>query len=73
MGAIIMDGAIIKSNSIIGAGALVKEGTVVESGSIWAGVPAVRIRDIDQSLLEGQINRISKNYNMYASWYDKDE
>jgi len=73
MGAIIMDGAVIKSNSIIGAGALVKEGTVVESGSIWAGVPAVRIRDIDQSLLEGQVNRISKNYNMYASWYDKED
>jgi carbonic anhydrase/acetyltransferase-like protein (isoleucine patch superfamily) len=73
IGAIIMDGAVIKSNSIIGAGALVKEGTVVESGSIWAGVPAVRIRDIDQSLLEGQVNQISKNYNMYASWYDKEE
>ena len=73
MGAIIMDGAVIKSNSIIGAGALVKEGTVVESGSIWAGVPAVRIRDIDQSLLEGQVNRISQNYNMYASWYEKKE
>jgi carbonic anhydrase/acetyltransferase-like protein (isoleucine patch superfamily) len=73
MGAIIMDGAVIKSNSIIGAGALVKEGTVVESGSIWAGVPAIRIRDIDQSLLEGQVNRISKNYNMYASWYDKED
>jgi carbonic anhydrase/acetyltransferase-like protein (isoleucine patch superfamily) len=73
MGAIIMDGAVINSNSIIGAGALVKEGTIVESGSIWAGVPAVRIRDIDQSLLEGQVNRISQNYNMYASWYEKKE
>jgi gamma-carbonic anhydrase len=73
MGAIIMDGAIIHSNSIIAAGALIKEGTVVESGSVWAGVPAVKIKDIDKSLLEGQVNRISKNYNMYASWYDKSE
>jgi carbonic anhydrase/acetyltransferase-like protein (isoleucine patch superfamily) len=72
MGAIIMDGAVIKSNSIIAAGALIKEGTVVESGSVWAGVPAVKIRDIDQRLLEGQVNRISKNYTMYASWYDKE-
>ena len=70
MGAIIMDGAVIKSNSIVGAGALVKEGTIVESGTVWAGVPAVKIKDIDQELLEGQVNRISKNYNMYASWYD---
>jgi carbonic anhydrase/acetyltransferase-like protein (isoleucine patch superfamily) len=71
MGAIIMDGAVINSNSIIGAGALVKEGTIVESGSVWAGVPARRIKDIDQSLLEGQVNRISRNYNMYAGWYDE--
>jgi gamma-carbonic anhydrase len=73
MGAIVMDGAVIKSNSIVGAGALVKEGTVVESGSVWAGVPAEKIRDIDQSLLEGQVNRISRNYTMYASWYDKED
>jgi len=71
MGAIIMDGAVIYSNSIIGAGSLIKEGTVVESGSVWAGVPAKKIKDIDQNLLEGQVNRISRNYNMYAGWYDQ--
>lgn len=71
MGAIIMDGAVIHSNSIVGAGALITEGTVVESGTVWAGLPAKMIKKIDQSLLEGQVNRISKNYNMYASWYDK--
>jgi carbonic anhydrase/acetyltransferase-like protein (isoleucine patch superfamily) len=71
MGAIIMDGAVIHSNSIVGAGALITEGTIVESGSVWAGLPAKKVKDIDQSLLEGQINRISKNYNMYASWYDE--
>jgi gamma-carbonic anhydrase len=71
MGAIIMDGAVIHSNCIIGAGAVVKEGTIVESGSVWAGIPAVKIKDIDQALLEGQVNRISRNYNMYAGWYDQ--
>ena len=71
MGAIIMDGAVIHNNSIIGAGSLVKEGTIVESGSVWAGVPAKKVKDIDQSLLEGQVNRISRNYNMYAGWYDQ--
>ena len=72
MGAIIMDGAVIHSNSIVGAGALVTEGTIVESGEVWAGLPAKKVKDIDQSLLEGQVNRISRNYSMYASWYDKD-
>ena len=72
MGAIIMDGAIIESNCIIAAGAIVLENTHVESGSVWAGTPAKKIKDIDKSLLEGQVNRISTNYMMYASWYDKD-
>ena len=70
MGAIVMDGAVINSNSIVGAGALITEGTIVESGSVWAGLPARKVKDIDQQLLEGQVNRISRNYTMYASWYE---
>jgi len=33
-------------------------------------VPAKKIKSIDKSLLEGQVNRISKNYTLYASWHD---
>jgi len=73
MGAIVMDGAVIHSNSIVAAGALIKEGTVVESGTVWAGLPAKKVKDIDPLLLEGQVNRISHNYNMYARWYDPDK
>ncbi|HLN52477.1 MAG TPA: gamma carbonic anhydrase family protein [Lentimicrobium sp.] len=70
MGSIIMDDAVVESNSIIAAGAVVSQGTHVESGTVWAGVPARKIKDIDTSLLEGQVNRISKSYTMYASWHD---
>jgi carbonic anhydrase/acetyltransferase-like protein (isoleucine patch superfamily) len=70
MGAIIMDGAVVESNSIVAAGALVSQNTVVESGSVYAGVPAKKIKSIDKTLLEGQVNRISKNYTLYASWHD---
>ncbi|HOY33046.1 MAG TPA: gamma carbonic anhydrase family protein [Bacteroidales bacterium] len=73
MGAIIMDGVIIESNSIIAAGAVVLENTLVESGSIYAGMPAKKIKSIDKTLLEGQVNRISRNYMMYASWYNNDK
>lgn len=71
MGAIVMDDVVVESNSIIAAGAIVSQGTVVESGSVYAGVPAKKIKTIDASLLEGQVNRISKNYTMYASWHDE--
>jgi len=69
MGAIIMDHAVIESNSIIAAGALVSKGTVVPSGSVYAGVPAKKIKDVDKALIEGEIERIANSYNMYASWY----
>lgn len=70
MGAILMDGVVVESNSIIAAGAVVSKNTIVKSGSVWAGVPAKKIKDVDESLLKGEVNRISNNYNMYASWYD---
>jgi gamma-carbonic anhydrase len=72
MRAVIMDGAVIESNCIIAAGAVVLENTLVEEGSVYAGMPAKKIKSIDKSLLEGQVNRISKNYMMYAGWYDKE-
>ena len=72
MGAIIMDGAVIESNSVIAAGALIAKDTLVKSGSVYAGVPAKQIKSVDTELLEGEIHRISNNYNMYASWYDEE-
>lgn len=73
MGAIVMDNAHISSNSIIAAGAVVLSGTNVEPGTIYAGVPAKKVKDIDMALIKGEINRISKNYSMYASWYQESE
>lgn len=71
MGAIVMDGVVIESNSIVAAGALISQNTIVESGSVYAGVPARKIKSIDESLLKGQVNRISQSYTMYASWHDE--
>ena len=73
MGAILMDDVYVESNSLIAAGALVSKGTRVKSGEVWAGVPAKKIKDIDAKLLEGEVNRISSSYNMYASWYEQGE
>lgn len=69
MGAIVMDHAIIGSNSIIAAGAVVLENTEVAPGSLYAGVPAKKIKDVPQALIEGEIERIAKNYVFYSGWY----
>lgn len=73
MGSIVMDDCIIESNSIIAAGAVVTKGTIVESGSVYAGVPAKKVKNVDESLLNGEINRISANYVKYSSWFKEEE
>ena len=69
MGAIIMDDCVIGENSIIAAGAVLTSRTIVEPGSVYAGVPAKKVKDVDEALVEGEINRIANNYIKYASWY----
>ena len=69
MGSIIMDDCEIGNNSIIAAGAVLTQNTVVPKGSIFAGTPARKIKEIDLNLQKNEIERISKNYIHYASWF----
>ena len=68
MGAIVMDDAIIGSGSVIAAGAIVLPGTRVEPGSVFAGIPAKRIKEVGEEM-KMVIERTAKNYPMYAEWY----
>jgi len=72
MGSIIMDDCVIESNSIIAAGAVLPKNTHVKSGSVYAGVPAIKIKDISEELIAGEIHRIANNYVKYASWFDEE-
>ena len=71
MGSIIMDGCVIHSNSIIAAGSVLTKNTIVPSGSIFAGIPAKKIKEIDQNLQKNEVERIAENYLFYANWYKK--
>lgn len=69
MGSIVMDDCVIESNSIIAAGAVVTKGTRVPSGTVFAGMPAKKIKDISVKLSSGEIDRIANNYVMYSGWF----
>ncbi len=71
MGAIVMDNSVVESNSIIAAGAVLTQGSHVEAGSIYAGVPAKKVKDISKDLISGEIARIAESYITYSSWYSK--
>ena len=73
MGSIIMDHCEIGSNSIIAAGAVVPQGTIVPSGSIYAGIPAKKIKSLTEDLQKNELERIAKNYVLYASWFKNGE
>lgn len=71
MGSIIMDGAIVHSGAVIAAGAVVLANTVVEANSIYAGVPAKKVKQIGQEMID-VIERTARNYPMYAEWFKQE-
>ena len=73
MGATILDHAVIGENSIIAANSLILNGTIVEPNSIYAGVPAKRIKTIEPNQSKEMIQKIANNYLMYSSWFKEDE
>jgi carbonic anhydrase/acetyltransferase-like protein (isoleucine patch superfamily) len=69
MGAIVMDNCYIESNCIIAAGAVLLENTRVESWSVYAGIPAKKVKTLSPELFKGEVQRIATNYVMYSGWF----
>ena len=69
MGSIIMDDCVVESNSIIAAGAVLTKGTHVPEGTVFAGMPAKKIKDISIELSQGEIDRIAEAYITYSGWF----
>ncbi len=72
MGAIVMDDAVIGTGAVVAAGAVVLAGTKVEPGSIYAGMPARRVKATGEEMT-AVIERTAKNYPMYAEWFKKEK
>jgi gamma-carbonic anhydrase len=69
MGAIVMDHAVVEENVLIAAGAIVLENTRCEANSIYAGVPARKVKTLSPEAFKQNIERIANNYVMYADWF----
>ncbi|MEO5603703.1 MAG: gamma carbonic anhydrase family protein, partial [Cyclobacteriaceae bacterium] len=68
IGAIILDGTVVGANSVVAAGAVVLPGTQIPPGSVFAGVPAKKVKDIGDDM-KAVIVRTARNYPMYADWF----
>ncbi|MFW6203090.1 MAG: gamma carbonic anhydrase family protein [Marinilabilia sp.] len=73
IGATILDHAEIGTNSIIAANSLVLTGTKIEPNSVYAGVPAKKVKDTEPEQTREMINKIAENYLMYSDWYKQDQ
>ncbi len=69
MGATLLDYAVIGEGAIVAAGALVLSNTVVPPYTLWAGVPAKYIKDVEPEKTNEMNRKIAHNYAMYAGWY----
>lgn len=70
--AVILDHVHVGQGSIVGAGSVVLQGTTIEPHSLYAGTPAKRIKDVDPLQAKEMIEKIAKNYTMYAGWFAGD-
>ena len=69
MGAIVMDNCYVEKNALIAAGAVVLENTRVEAGSIYAGIPAKKVKQLDAETFKNHNERIANNYVKYSGWF----
>lgn len=72
IGAIVLDNSLIGENTIVAAGALVKDSAILQPNSIYAGIPAKKVKDIDPEQTREMIDKIAENYLFYADWYRED-
>jgi carbonic anhydrase/acetyltransferase-like protein (isoleucine patch superfamily) len=73
IGATVLDNAVVNENTIIAANSLVLTNAVLEPNSVYAGVPAKKVKEIEPNQSIDMIQRIAKDYVMYASWYNEEK
>ncbi len=69
MGAIILDDAVIPSNCVVAAGSVVLSGSTLESGFIYGGIPAKKLKPLDEKQADYYIKLTAQKYIEYAGWY----
>ena len=73
MGATLLDNAVVPSGCIIAANALVLSNAKLEPNSVYAGVPAKKVKEVTPEQREEIIRRTAHDYMLYASWFKEDE
>ncbi len=73
MGAILLDYVEVGEGAIVAAGALVLSNTKIPPHTLWAGVPAKFVKNVEPDQANEMNRKIAHNYAMYAGWYSDDK
>jgi len=73
MGSVVLDHAVVGEGAIVAAGSVVLSKTVIPPNTIWAGVPAKYVKDVDPEQAKEINQRIARDYHMYAGWYKEED
>jgi len=73
MGSTLLDYAEVGEGAIIAAGALVLSNTIIPPFTLWAGVPAKFVKNVEPEQTSEMNRKIAHNYAMYAGWYKDDD
>jgi len=72
IGAILLDYAEVGEGAIVAAGALVLSYTTIPPFTLWAGVPAKFIKNVEPEQTNEINRKIAHQYAMYAGWYKEE-
>lgn len=69
MGATLLDHAEVGEGAIVAAGSVVLSNTKIPPYTLWAGVPAKFVKNVEPEQTNEINRKIAHNYAMYAGWY----
>jgi len=73
MGATLLDYAEVGEGAIVAAGALVLSNTKIPPFTLWAGVPAKFVKNVEPEQTNEINRKIAHQYAMYAGWFKEEE
>ena len=73
MGATLLDHAEVGEGAIVAAGALVLAHTIIPPHTLWGGIPAKFIKEVDPTQSKELNQKIANGYLLYASWFKEEK
>jgi carbonic anhydrase/acetyltransferase-like protein (isoleucine patch superfamily) len=72
MGSTLLDYAEVGEGAIVAAGSVVLSKTKIPPYTLWAGVPAKQVKEVEPEQTNEINRKIAHNYAMYASWFNEE-